>query len=78
MTILRAEVKFYADEQVLITDTVIVDTDERSQPWTWFYADIIDVAKQAHLRFRPGFGQATPDPKVDEKPWEQMEFDHAD
>jgi hypothetical protein len=74
MTVLRAEIRILADDRVLAAETVTID-DDQPQPWMWFMSNIIDVAKRAHTRFRPGFGEATPPKKADVKPWEQMEFD---
>lgn len=76
MTVLRAEVRILADDGVLVAETVTVDTDEREQPWMNFMADIVSVAKQAHVRFHPGFGEASPKrgKKAADRSWEQMEL----
>lgn len=75
MTVLRAEVRIFADNGVLVTETVKVDTEQTAQPWLNFMADIVSVAKQAHIRFHPGFGEAPPKRgKAKDRSWEQMEL----
>lgn len=76
MTILRAEIRIFADDGELLTETVTIDTDDRPQPWTWLLADMISVGKKAWVRYHPGFGEATPKKgkAAQPKPWEQMEL----
>lgn len=75
MTILRAQVRITADDGEIITEEVVIDTDEQTQPWTWLLADMISIGKKAWVRYHPGFGEATPKKgKAAEKPWEQMEL----
>lgn len=75
MTVLRAEVRILADDGELVAKTITVDTEQREQPWMNFMADIVSVAKQAHVRMHPGFGEASPKRgKKAEKPWTQMEL----